>query len=116
MNAAAQEFIKNIAQEIEARSCTFLLGAGVSIEAGMPSGSELAEMLARKAGWEYAGQPLQQIAFQRLYDNFRRCEHDDLTYVQDQVLPSIAATYHLDAFHLRGFFEDTLELALRIAK
>lgn len=62
VDMAAQEFIKNIAREIEARSCVFFLGAGVSIEAGMPGGPELAEMLARKAGWKYGGEPLQQAA------------------------------------------------------
>lgn len=57
-----QEFIESIAQVIENRSCVFFLGAGVSIEAGMPGGSELAEMLARRAGWEYHDEPLQQAA------------------------------------------------------
>lgn len=62
VDKAAQEFIKNIAREIEAKSCVFFLGAGVPIEAGMPGGSELAEMLTRKAGWEYGGESLQQVA------------------------------------------------------
>ena len=62
MNAATEEHIKSIVQEIENRTCVFLLGAGVSIEAGLSSGRELAEMLARKAHWEYHGEPLQRIA------------------------------------------------------
>jgi NAD-dependent SIR2 family protein deacetylase len=64
MNRTTQVLIKNIAREVEARSCVFFLGAGTSIEAGMPGGSELAEMLARKAGWDYGHQSLQQVAEQ----------------------------------------------------
>lgn len=55
-------------------------------------------------------------ALERLYGNFRRCERGDLRYVQDEVLPSIAVIYALDVAHLRETFEDTLGLALLIAK
>ena len=62
MNTAIEEHIKTIVQEIENRTCVFLLGAGVSIEAGLPNGRDLAEMLARKAHWDHHGEPLQRIA------------------------------------------------------
>lgn len=62
MDRTAQEFVRHIASDIEAKKCVFLLGAGVSIEAGLPSGSELAEMLTRRAGWDSRDRSLQQVA------------------------------------------------------
>ncbi|MEW5870539.1 MAG: hypothetical protein AB1894_14790 [Chloroflexota bacterium] len=62
MDKATQEFIRHIAADIEAKRCIFLIGAGISIEAGLPNGSDIAEMLAKKAKWEYANEPLKQIA------------------------------------------------------
>jgi len=43
-------------------------------------------------------------AHEQLYGNFRRCERGDLRYVQDEVLPSIAATYALNVARLRETF------------
>ncbi len=62
MDNRTKEHIRNIVQEIKAQRCIFFLGAGVSIEAGLPSGTDLAEMLARKRGWKYAGESLPEMA------------------------------------------------------
>lgn len=62
MDRRTEEHIRNIVQEIKARRCIFFLGAGISIEAGLPSGADLSEMLARKRGWKYNRESLPEVA------------------------------------------------------
>lgn len=64
----------------------------------------------------YSGQARLQIAFEQLYDHFKRYNRDDLEYAQNILLPAIAAKYHLNLAHLTEFFRDTLGLALQITK
>jgi NAD-dependent SIR2 family protein deacetylase len=109
LSQADQELIRSIAREVEAGSCVFFLGAGVSIEAGMPGGSELAEMLARKAGWEYNGEPLQQIAgkYATLRSPVKSVIHDYLKRCL-----SDAKVGHIDAHHALACMADKLDVIL----
>jgi tetratricopeptide (TPR) repeat protein len=55
-----------------------------------------------------------RTTFKQLYDRFKQCKHDDLRYIQEQSLPTIAETYALDPTQLGKFFEDTLGLVLHL--
>jgi hypothetical protein len=57
-----------------------------------------------------------QTALVQIYDNLMCCKRDDLEYAQSQVLPRIAATFHLETSVLSRFFEGTLGLALRLVR
>lgn len=50
--------------------------------------------------------------FQQIHSRFKNCKSDDIRYVQDEVLPTIAETDALDPSDLCEFLEDALSLAL----
>ena len=47
-------------------------------------------------------------AFKHIYDGFKYCKFDELQYLREQVLPSIANKYAIDKSRFEKFFEDTL--------
>jgi len=46
--------------------------------------------------------------FKQIYDGFKYCKSDELQYLREQVLPSIANKYAIDKSRFEKFFEDTL--------
>lgn len=109
MDKTAEEFIRHIATHIEDKKCIFLLGAGVSIEAGMPGGKELAQMLARKAGWEHRDKSLQQMAqdYVTVVGPVKPLIHDQLRRRQED--PTIGPT---DAHRALACMADKLDVIL----
>ena len=53
-----------------------------------------------------------RATFRQMYDRFKHCTVDELRYLWEETLPTIAGEYAIDLSHLGGFFEDTLGLAL----
>jgi len=53
-----------------------------------------------------------RTTFRQMYDRFKRCTLDDLTYLQKEALPAIADKYGIDLSRPGRFFEDTLGLAI----
>jgi len=46
--------------------------------------------------------------FKHIYDGFKYCTFDELQYLREKTLPSIANKYAIDKSRLERFFEDTL--------
>jgi hypothetical protein len=55
-----------------------------------------------------------RATFGRMSDRLDRCTFDDLRYLQEEALPSIARSYRIDLTRPGRFFEDTLGLALQL--
>lgn len=101
-----------------------LLRGNLAFDAGTDGGSRPAprEVLGQTAqhyllSAAYFGQYSERAVglratFRQMYDRFKHCGLDDLTYLQKEALPAIADKYAIDLPLLGGFFEDTLGLAI----
>jgi tetratricopeptide (TPR) repeat protein len=89
-----------------------------SSEASRSLLNQTVQHYALAAGYfeRYSGQIRFQFAVEQLYDHFKRHNRADLEYAQNELLPAIAAKYHLDLDCLHEFFKDTLGLALQLAR
>ena len=55
-----------------------------------------------------------ETAYKQLYDRFKKCSTEDLKYLRDVTIPTIASDYGLDPTWVGALFEDTLGLAIQL--
>lgn len=55
-----------------------------------------------------------ETAYKQLYNRFKKCSTEDLKYLRDVTIPTIAKDYGLDPTWVEALFEDTLGLALQL--
>ncbi len=56
----------------------------------------------------------QETAYKQLYNRFKKCSNEDLKYLRDTTIPTIAKNYGLDPSWVGTLFEDTLGLAIQL--